>query len=112
MKKRELYEILNEVKEGKLPVNEAVFELKKMPFEDLGYAKIDYHRELRQGYGEVIFGQGKTAEQIIGILTSMKAAGQNTILITRLYQEAAEKIKEKCAPAARPGHFFESTKDR
>ncbi|HIY18230.1 MAG TPA: nickel pincer cofactor biosynthesis protein LarB [Candidatus Blautia avistercoris] len=95
MKKRELYEILNEVKEGKLPVNEAVFELKKMPFEDLGYAKIDYHRELRQGYGEVIFGQGKTAEQIIGILTSMKAAGQNTILITRLYQEAAEKIKEK-----------------
>ena len=65
------------------------------PFEDLGYAKIDHHRGVRQGIPEVIFGSGKTAEQIIGIASAMKEKGNSNILITRLSKEEANYIKEK-----------------
>ena len=77
-------EILREVKEGKMSVEEATLKLKKKPFEDIGYAKIDYHREIRQGNAEVIYGAGKTADQMLGIIKSMHDAGQKNILITRL----------------------------
>lgn len=59
------------------------------PFEDIGYAKVDMHRKLRQGAAEVIYGEGKTPEQIIGIADAMLKNGQKTILITRLSAEAA-----------------------
>lgn len=91
----QLEKILTDVKEGRLSVQEASLKLKKKPFEDIGYAKIDHHRELRQGNAEVIYGEGKTREQIMGILDSMTQAGQRNILITRLYEEAAEKIMER-----------------
>lgn len=91
----QIEEVLNEVKDGRLSVEEAALKLKKKPFEDIGYAKIDYHREIRQGNAEVIYGAGKTPEQMIGIIASMQNAGQKNILITRLYREAAEKIREK-----------------
>ncbi|MBQ5310870.1 MAG: nickel pincer cofactor biosynthesis protein LarB [Oscillospiraceae bacterium] len=61
-------------------------------FDDLGYAKVDTHRKLRQGAAEVIYGAGKTAEQICGIVRSMKEHGQEHILITRLSPEKAEVL--------------------
>ncbi|MBS7359359.1 MAG: nickel pincer cofactor biosynthesis protein LarB [Oscillospiraceae bacterium] len=75
-----------------MTVDDALLAIKKEPFEDLGYAKIDTHRSFRQGIPEVIYGDGKTPEQIIGIAEKMMQTGQSTILITRLSKEIAEKI--------------------
>lgn len=89
------YEILIKVKNGAMSVDEAVLQLKKEPFKNIGYANIDYHRRIRQGENEVIFGQGKSAEQIIGIVGNMAAEGLKNILITRLSAETYGKIKDE-----------------
>jgi NCAIR mutase (PurE)-related protein len=85
----DIRKILENVQNGSLSVDDALLSLKKEPFEDIGYAKVDMHRKIRQGAAEVIYGAGKTPEQIIGIVKTMQAAGQETILITRLSEEAA-----------------------
>ncbi|MCQ2520581.1 MAG: nickel pincer cofactor biosynthesis protein LarB [Lachnospiraceae bacterium] len=77
-----------------MSVDDALLSIKKAPFEDIDYAKVDFHRKLRQGAAEVIYGASKTSEQMIGICDVMKKNGQKTILITRLSKEAAEDIKE------------------
>jgi hypothetical protein len=92
MSQQDILHILERVRDGALSPSEAVTRLKLEPFQDLGYAKVDHHRELRQGVAEVIYGEGKTPEQIIGIVNAMRERGQNTILITRISPEAAEKI--------------------
>ena len=84
--------ILERLRNGEISVDEALLRLKLAPFEDLGFAKVDHHRALRQGVAEVIYGAGKTVEQILGIAENMQANGQKTILITRLSPEAAAKI--------------------
>ena len=81
--------ILEGVSDGTVSIDEALLKLKMKPFEDIGYAKVDMHRKLRQGAAEVIYGAGKTPEQIIGIADAMLKNGQKTILITRLSVEAA-----------------------
>lgn len=90
--KTEIKEILESVQSGKMTVDDALLAIKKEPFEDIGYAKIDTHRSFRQGIPEVIYGDGKTPKQIIGIVEKMMQTGQSTILITRLSKEIAEKI--------------------
>ncbi len=95
MEKEHLLKLLYQVQSGDLSPEKAVLQLKQQPFTDLGYAKIDGHRELRQGIPEVIFGSGKTPEQIIGIIRHMKQKGCNNILITRLSQEKAEQIQQE-----------------
>ena len=87
--------VLEGIQDGTVSVDEALLKLKTKPFEDIGYAKVDMHRKLRQGVAEVIYGAGKTPEQIIGIIDVMKKNGQKTILITRLSAESAGKVKEK-----------------
>ena len=84
--------MLESVKNGTLSVDEAALRLKKAPFEDLGYAKVDLHRGIRQGAAEVIYGAGKTPAQIAGIAARMQSRGVNPILITRLSPEAAEEV--------------------
>lgn len=86
--------ILEDVQSGNLSVEDAALKLKIAPFEDIGYAKIDHHRALRQGVAEIIYGAGKTPEQIIGIANAMQKTGQNIILITRLSPEAAVRIRK------------------
>lgn len=81
--------ILEQYKNDTIPLEEALLELKKAPFADIGYAKVDLHRKVRQGAAEVIYGEGKTPEQIIGICDAMLKNGQKTILITRLSESAA-----------------------
>ena len=81
--------ILEGVSDGTVSIDEALLKLKMKPFEDIGYAKVDMHRKLRQGAAEVIYGAGKTPKQIIGIADAMLKNGQKTILITRLSAEAA-----------------------
>ena len=86
--------MLNGVKTGEISVDDAVLELKKKPFEDIDFAKVDLHRSLRQGTGEVIYGAGKTAEQIIAIADTLKKNGQEHILITRVSPEKAGAISQ------------------
>lgn len=88
----DIRDILEGVSDGSVSIDEALLKLKMKPFEDIGYAKVDMHRKLRQGAAEVIYGAGKTPEQIIGIADAMLKNGQKTILITRLSAEAAEII--------------------
>ncbi len=78
-----------------MDIDEAMLKLKEAPFEDLGFAKVDHHRALRQGIAEVIYGAGKTPEQIIGIVASMLNHGQKLVLITRMSSEAAKLVGEK-----------------
>ena len=85
-------ELLEQVKNGTLSVDDALLKLKTEPFADIGYAKVDLHRRLRQGAAEVIYGAGKTGEQIAGIAETMRAHGQSTVLITRLSPESAELV--------------------
>ena len=84
--------LLESVQRGEASVDEALLQLKLSPFEDIGYAKVDLHRKLRQGAAEVIYGAGKTPEQIAGIVAAMQKNGQNRILITRLSPESAEEV--------------------
>lgn len=89
-------QLLQQVKEGTVSVDEALLALKKAPFEDIGYAKVDLHRALRQGAAEVIYGAGKTPEQIVGIVETMMKNGQDRILITRMSQQAADEVGKVC----------------
>lgn len=94
----EIRDMLSRVASGELPVDEAVLKLKKEPFmqagfDDLGFAKLDTHRKLRQGIAEVIYGAGKTDEQISGIVEAMKKRGQDVILITRMDEKKAEAVE-------------------
>ena len=92
MDKKGTRALLEQVARGTLPVEEALLRLKQQPFEDLGFAKIDHHRALRQGVAEVIYGAGKTPDQIAQIAAAMLRRGQQTILITRLSPEAAARV--------------------
>ncbi len=93
--KSEAKQILEAVKSGALSVDDALLKLKMEPYEDIGFAKVDLHRGIRQGIPEVIYGAGKTPEQMIAIAETMKQNGQERILITRLLPETAEKMKER-----------------
>ena len=68
----DIRKLLEGVGDGSVSIEDALLVLKKKPFEDLGYAKIDLHREVRQGVAEVIYGASKTPEQILGIVNAMK----------------------------------------
>ena len=94
MNKQETLDILQKIQTGAISPEDALLKLLTEPFEDLGYAKLDHHRELRQGISEIIYGAGKTPEQITGIATAMLGKGQRLILITRLSQDVAEIVKK------------------
>ena len=92
MEQKDLRALLEQVSSGALSIDDAVTQFKTAPFQDLGFAKVDHHRALRQGVAEVIYGAGKTPEQIIKIAQAMLDHGQKTILITRLDESAASQI--------------------
>ncbi len=91
----ELRDLLFSVKNGDTSVDEALLKLKKQPYIDIGFAKIDMHRKLRTGQAEMIYGAGKTAEQISGILTAMKENGQDRVIITRLSEDKADEVAKE-----------------
>ena len=90
----EIRTLLEGIRDGSVSVDDAMLQLKQQPFADIGYAKVDMHRKLRQGAGEVIYGAGKTAGQIIGILKAMAENGQSNVLITRLDAQKARVVQE------------------
>lgn len=99
-------ELLQLVAEKKVSVDDALLELKKEPFEDLGFAKPDFQRKLRQGVGEVIYGAGKTPDQIAKISESFIKNNQSNILITRMSKEASDYV-EKYLEALEVTYFYD-----
>ena len=95
MEQREMLALLEQVKNGDISPEKAAGMLSAPSFEDLGYARVDHHRAKRQGAAEVIFGAGKTAEQIEGIVRSMVERGASNIIITRLSGEKAAALEGK-----------------
>ncbi|MFA4885965.1 MAG: nickel pincer cofactor biosynthesis protein LarB, partial [Desulfotomaculaceae bacterium] len=93
MVKDELRQLLEDVKNNKVDIGDALARLKNLPYEDLGFAVVDHHRALRKGFPEVIFCQGKTAVQIAQIFNKL-CDGRRSILGTRASCEAFEKVKE------------------
>jgi pyridinium-3,5-biscarboxylic acid mononucleotide synthase len=90
------------LRQGKLSADDAVERLRKLPYEDLGFAKIDHHRSLRQGYPEVVFARGKTPPQVTEIVRGMlRAKASHNILVTRADQKVFEGIRRMLRPAKR-----------
>lgn len=98
MNKEEIKNLLENVKDNKMNIEDALEKLKDLPFTDLGFAKIDNHRELRVGYPEVIYCAGKTVEQVRDIVNFMLTKGSN-ILGTRATEEMYNAVKEICEDA-------------
>jgi NCAIR mutase (PurE)-related protein len=84
--------LLGEVASGRLAVTDAIDRLRHLPFEDLGFARIDQHRHLRRGLPEIVFGQGKTPDQCARIVEKISGAG-HTVLVTRANPEQYERIR-------------------
>ncbi len=99
MTERQLNRLLREVKAGRLSVTEAVAQLRQLPFEDLGFAKVDHHRELRTGFPEVIYCSGKTCEQVIEIARRI-VSRNHVALATRCTSEIAETARSTFSKVA------------
>jgi len=95
MTESEIRKLLEAVNGGKLGVSEAIAKLKHLPFEDIGFAKVDHHRALRQGYAEVVFGKGKTARQVAEIVRTMARhkESRHNILVTRADAKTYAAVK-------------------
>ncbi|MBU5479380.1 nickel pincer cofactor biosynthesis protein LarB [Eubacterium sp. MSJ-13] len=91
----EIRNLLKQLEDGTTTVDEVLVKLKMEPFEDLDFAKPDFHRQIRQGTPEVIYGAGKTKEQIAAITKSLIDKGQKNVLITRMSEDAAEYLKNE-----------------
>ncbi|MCK4555723.1 MAG: nickel pincer cofactor biosynthesis protein LarB [Candidatus Aenigmarchaeota archaeon] len=93
MEKEQIIKLLDDFKKNKISTDEALEKLKCMPFEDLGFAKVDHHRVLRNGFPEVVLCRGKTTEQILKIFQSMEKT-QNNVLLTRAEENVFEEVKK------------------
>lgn len=98
MKKDELKHLLDKVKSGQLDVETALSQLEDLPFKDLGFAKIDNHRELRTGYPEIVFCSGKTVEQVRDIVAFLDTKN-TSVLATRASEEMYKEVLTLCPSA-------------
>ena len=107
MNSQELLKLLELVQAGNLEPVAAIERLKHLPFEDLGFAKVDHHRTLRQGFAEVIFGKGKTPDQIATIVRAMlaKKDSRHNILVTRADAKIFSTVKRAAGKTARLAKF-------
>jgi len=103
MDRRTLQELLAAVQAGSCSVDEALERLRHLPYEDLGFAKLDHHRGLRNGFPEVVLGEGKDAAQVVAIAKRLHDAGGD-VLVTRLAADAARELL-----AAVPGFRYDAT---
>ena len=107
MNSQELLKLLELVRAGKIAPAKAIERLKHLPFEDLDFAKVDHHRTLRQGFAEVIFGKGKTPEQIAGIVRAMlaKKDSKHNILLTRTDAKIFAAVRRAAGKESRLARF-------
>jgi hypothetical protein len=99
MNPRDVDELLRAVRDGRTSPEEAAERLKTLPWEDLGFAKVDHHRALRRGFPEVVFGAGKSAQQVAAIVDAIAARGQN-VLVTRAGEETHRAVAARRPEAA------------
>ncbi len=95
MDELELRNLVNDIRQGACTPDEALSRLRKLPFTELGYAKVDHHRALRQGLAEAVYGPGKTAHQCAGIVAELIAARSGPVLLTRATEAQAEAALER-----------------
>ena len=116
MDEARLRSLLEEVASGSRSIDEAVLSLRGGPFEDLGFAKVDTHRGIRQGVPEVIFGATKTPEQIVSIAETLLSAGNGSVIVTRLSEESADEVSRRIPfrydPVSRVGIAGTPTQER
>ena len=93
-----LRNLLEDVRSGALSADDAVSRLRRLPFADLGFARVDHHRALRQGFGEAVYGPGKSPEHCAAIVTELLAGGGSPVILTR-----ADDVQAEAAMAANPG---------
>src|SRR5450631_1994457 len=91
MSEDQLRALLEDVRAGATGIDDALARVRHMPFEDLGFAKVDHHRALRHGMPEVVFGLGKTPDQIVAITAALLERSEN-VLITRAASDAAARV--------------------
>jgi pyridinium-3,5-biscarboxylic acid mononucleotide synthase len=109
MNQSELLKILESVKAGGLTPDKAIERLKHLPFEDLGFAKVDHHRALRQGFAEVVLGKGKTPQQVAEIVRAMlgKKDSRHNILVTRADKKIFAAVRRAAGKDERNAKFHE-----
>lgn len=107
MNQSELLKLLESVQTGKLSPSAAIERLKHLPFEDLGFAKVDHHRTLRQGFSEVVFSKGKTPQQVAEIIRAMlqKKDSRHNILVTRTDAKVFAAVKKANGKSASSAKF-------
>ncbi len=93
MHEEKLRKMLKDLQDGKIDLDAVLESLRSLPYEDLGFARVDHHRALRRGFPEVIFGEGKSADQITQIMKAMLAQGAN-VLVTRVDSAKAETVRK------------------
>lgn len=98
MRREELQQLLQEVRDGETTTDAAFERLRELPFQDLGFAKVDHHRSLRTGMPEVIFSAGKTPDQVVSIFSSLAASGVN-VLATRANRTVFDAVRRQEARA-------------
>lgn len=107
MNSREILKILQALEARKISPDTAMDRLKHLPFEDLGFAKVDHHRSLRQGFAEVVFAKGKSPQQVAEIVRAMlaKKGTQHNVLVTRADAKVFAAVKRAAGQAARRAKF-------
>jgi len=107
MNSQEILKLLEAVKAGKVAPQQAIERLKHLPFEDLGFAKVDHHRSLRQGFAEVVFAKGKTPEQVAEIVRAMlrKKGTRHNVLVTRADTRIFRAVRRAARTEARATQF-------
>lgn len=106
MNEEQIRSLLESVKDGSVDITQALEKIRALPYEDIGYAKVDYHRELRNGFPEVIYSPGKSLEQIQGIVRHMLEHTDGNILASR----ADEKVYEAIAQVTDQAVYYEKAK--
>src|SRR5436190_6854673 len=91
-----LRQLLDDVRSGALSPDDAVHRLRRLPFADLGFARVDHHRALRQGMPEAVYGPGKTPEQCVAIVTELLAGGAAPVLLTRASSAQLDAVRAGC----------------
>src|SRR5580704_14136561 len=108
MDERDIRNLLGAVARGRQTIDHTVEKLRRLPYEDLGFAKVDHHRGLRQGYPEVVLARGKTAKQVAEIVRAMlRAKASHNILITRANAKIFAAVRRMARAAKARPEFFE-----
>ncbi len=108
MDESDIRNLLEAVKRGRQTIDSTVAKLRRLPYEDLGFAKVDHHRGLRQGYAEVVFARGKTPKQVAEIVRAMlRAKASHNILITRANKKTFAAVKPAARAAKLRAEFHE-----